>query len=159
MKHTLSLIVLLGLLWWVLSGYTKPLLLSLGVASVLLTVFIARRMDVVDEESHPLELSPRLIPYWGRLIKEIAVSNIQVIKLILSPKPDIDPSIFTVTTDQKSDLSKVVLGNSITLTPGTVTLDIRGDQIEVHALTREAAEDVLAGSLDKRVPGTHRRTS
>jgi len=154
MKHTVSLFILLALLWWILSGYTKVLLLSLGLVSVALTVFISHRMDVIDSESHPTHISFKLVIYWLHLLREIVVSNIAMVKLILSPRPDIDPRIIRVSIRQKTDLGKVVLGNSITLTPGTVTLDFNNfeDEIEVHALNQAFAEDVEAGSLDKRVP-------
>jgi multicomponent Na+:H+ antiporter subunit E len=92
--------------------------------------------------------------YWLHLLREIVVSNIAMVKLILSPRPDIDPRIIRVSIRQKTDLGKVVLGNSITLTPGTVTLDFNNfeDEIEVHAINQAFAKDVETGSLDKRVP-------
>ena len=154
MKQKMSLFILLAILWWILSGYTKVLLLSLGLFSVALTVFISHRMDVIDSESHPTHISFKLFVYWLHLLREIVVSNIAMVTLILSPRPNIDPRIIRVAIRQKTDLGKVVLGNSITLTPGTVTLDFNNfeDEIEVHALNPSFAEDVLAGALDKRVP-------
>lgn len=152
MKHMTGLLFFLALLWWVLSGYTKPLLISLGFVSVLFAAFVAHRMSVVDEESHPLHLSTRLLRYWGYLLVQIVISNIKMVGIILSPKPDINPRIIRVAIAPHSALGKVVLGNSVTLTPGTVTLDVEGNMIEVHALNEAAAVDVEQGSFDRRVP-------
>jgi multicomponent Na+:H+ antiporter subunit E len=69
----------------------------------------------------------------------------------LSPSLPISPTIIHVRASQKSDLGKVIYGNSITLTPGTVAIDIDGDKIEVHALTREAAQALRDGDMDRRV--------
>jgi len=152
MKHMTGLLFFLALLWWILSGYTKILLISLGVVSVLFTAAIAFRMNVVDEESHPLHLSLKLVRYWIYLLGQIIVSNLQMIRIILSPRPDIDPSIVRVRMRQQTELGKVVLGNSVTLTPGTVTLEIDGDIIEAHAINKTAAEGVEQGGMDQRVP-------
>jgi multicomponent Na+:H+ antiporter subunit E len=152
MKHMSALLVILAVLWWILSGYTKVLLISLGIVSVIFTTFLAHRMNVVDDESHPLHLSFKLVRYWGYLLGQIVISNFQVIKVILSPNPDIDPSIVQTRISRHSELGKVVLGNSVTLTPGTVTLEVKGDLIEAHALNRAAAQGVLSGDMDARVP-------
>ncbi|MBC54148.1 MAG: hypothetical protein CMQ34_09995 [Gammaproteobacteria bacterium] len=152
MKHMTGLLFFLALLWWVLSGYTTPLLISLGIVSVLFAAFLAYRMDVVDEESHPLHLSVKLIRYWLYLLWQIVISNIKMVKIILSPNPDIDPRIVSVQIRQSSQLGKVVLGNSVTLTPGTVTLKIEDSRIEVHALNQESAQGVEQGTFDERVP-------
>ncbi len=153
MKHLTSLLIVLTVLWWVLSGYTKPLLLSLGAVSILFTVFLAHRMDVVDEESHPMHMSRDLLRYWVYLLGEIISSNVNMVKLILSRDSDIDPRVIHVNTRQDSNLGKVVFGNSITLTPGTVTMDIRGDEVEIHALNATIAADIQGGEMDRRVPG------
>lgn len=152
MKRIAFLLFFLSGLWWVLSGYTKPLLISLGAASVVFAAFVAHRMDVVDEESHPLHLSSQLIRYWCFLLWQILIANIKMIGTILSPNPDINPRIVKVRISQHSELGKVVLGNSVTLTPGTVTLDIEGDILEVHALNESTARDIENGVFDQRVP-------
>ena len=154
MKHFTALLVILAVLWWVLSGYTKVLLISLGTVSVLFTTWLAMRMDVVDDESHPLHLSGKLFRYWMYLLWQIVVANFQTIKIILSVRPDIDPRIVKTRISQDSALGRVVLGNSVTLTPGTVTLEIAGDQIEAHAINQAAADGVTQGDMDRRVPNS-----
>ena len=152
MKRSLSLAAFLAAFWWLLSGQTAPLLLAFGAASVLLTVWLARRMEIVDHESHPVHLSAGLARYWLHLLREIAVSNVEVIRAILSPRLAIEPHFLTVRTRQTTDLGKVILANSLTLTPGTVTVDVQGDELLVHALTRSGGKAVEDGQLDRLVP-------
>lgn len=153
MKHTISLGLMLGILWWVLSGYAKPLLLGFGVFSVAFTLWLARRMDAIDHESHPIHLSFGLLKFWGRLIVEIVVSNVQVLGAILSPRADaIQPHFLRVRVRQTTDLGKVILANAITLTPGTVSVALEGDELLVHALTRASGQAVRDGQLDLLVP-------
>lgn len=152
-KHFASLFLLLCLTWWLLSGHGGWLLPALGLASVALATWLSWRMDVVDRESHPLHLSARLIRFWAWLLREIVVANAQVVRLVLSPRAALRPQVLEVATRQRSVLGRVVLGNAITLTPGTVTLDLRGNRLLVHALTPASAEDVRAGVIDRRVPG------
>lgn len=137
--------------WLLLSGHYTPLITSFGVGSCLLSALIAYRMDVVDHEGHPLHLGPRILLYWGWLFVEIFKANIDVAKCVLFPGKNLRPSMFTVTASQKSDLGKVIYANSITLTPGTVTVDLDGDQVMVHALTEASAAGVMNGDMDRRV--------
>jgi len=152
MKRAFSFALFLAVLWWLLSGQTSPLLLGFGVLSVLGTVWLARRMYVIDHESHPIHLSGALLRYWAQLGREIVVSNVDVVRAILAPRPGIAPHFLRVRTMQQSDLGKVILANSITLTPGTVTVDVNGDELLVHALTRASGQAVAEGQLDRLVP-------
>ncbi|MEE8493191.1 MAG: Na+/H+ antiporter subunit E [Nitrospirales bacterium] len=151
MVHPISLGIALYLLWVVLSGYFQPLLLVLGVVSTLIVLFIALRMEVVDRESHPVHLTLRLPLYWLWLLWEIAKSNVVVARLIWSPSLPISPTVFQVPTSQKSQLGQVVYANSITLTPGTVSMTLENNQVRVHALTEDIAEDLQTGTMDRRV--------
>lgn len=151
-KRTLVLTVFLAGLWLVLSGYLKGLLLMLGLASIVLVVIIASRMDVVDDEGHPYHLQPfRVLDYWGWLLVEIIKANIDVSKRILHPVMPIAPTLLRVRASQTSEVGQVIYANSITLTPGTVSVDLNEDYIEVHALTRETADALKTGEMDRRV--------
>ncbi|MHA1569865.1 MAG: Na+/H+ antiporter subunit E [Alphaproteobacteria bacterium] len=138
-------------LWLLLSGHYEPLLLGLGAASCLLVVWIAHRMDVVDREGHPIHLTWRALPYWGWLGWQIAKTNVEVALIILTPKMPISPCMMRVRASQKSELGQVVYANSITLTPGTVTVDLVDGGLDVHALTRAGADDLASGEMDRRV--------
>lgn len=142
-----------------LSGHTEVLLIALGVLSTLLTIFLSRRMNIIDHESYPFHLSLRLLRYYLFLGKEIIVANVDVIKRILKPGRSISPQIITLPAGKRTDLSKVIYANSITLTPGTVTLELSADELIIHALSKEGAEDLQTGQMAKAVPDNDDLTS
>ena len=151
MLHTLSLGLVLFILWLLLSGFFEILLLSLGVGSVLAVVWIAYRMDVIDHEGHPIHLTLRALLYWPWLTVEIIKANIDVAAVIVRRKMSINPSVIEIKATQATELGQVIYANSITLTPGTVTISVDKDIMTVHALTRNAAEDLGSGEMDRRV--------
>ncbi|MGD9583142.1 MAG: Na+/H+ antiporter subunit E [Lysobacterales bacterium] len=152
MKYSLVLILMLSALWWILSGHGEPLLLALGALSVGLCLWLALRMRAIDDDGHPLHPSWRLLVFWGFLCREILLSNLQVLRVILSPSMPLAPRLLRVRARQTSTLGRVTLANAITLTPGTVTLGIEGDELIVHALTAASAAGVIAGDLDRALP-------
>lgn len=158
MRHLFMLVVMF-VVWLLWSGHyslENTLILILGVFSCVLVVYMAGRMNILDEEGHPIHLATRLVVYIPWLVWAIIKANIDVAKRILSPSLPIDPCMVRIKATQKTDLSRVIFANSITLTPGTVSVDLVGDDILIHALTREAAEDVQSGDMDRRV--THLET-
>ncbi|MFT4608670.1 MAG: multicomponent Na+:H+ antiporter subunit E [Chitinophagales bacterium] len=151
MRHTVSLFLTLAAFWLLNSGHYSLLMLSLGLISIALVLFITHRMDVVDHESQPLHLTLRIPAYHVWLVKELILSNISVVKHIWLGNESISPSMATIKASQKTDIGKVIYANSITLTPGTVAVDLEGDQIIVHALLREDIQALEAGEMDRRV--------
>jgi multicomponent Na+:H+ antiporter subunit E len=137
--------------WLLLSGHFDGLFLALGAVSVGLSVWAAARMDVVDPEGHPIHIAGRLFTYIPWLIWEIIKSNVDVARRILSPSLPIAPRVFVVTSSQKTAVGRTIYANSITLTPGTVTIDVRGSELEVHALTEASADVIKSGAMDRRV--------
>ena len=154
MFRSLSLGFSLFGLWLLLSGYFDVLLISLGVFSVAIIVWITHRMDILDNEKHPIHLNLRIILYLPWLIKEIIIANIQVAKTIISRNMPLTLSVLKVRSSQKTELGQVIYGNSITLTPGTVTIGINKDIITVHALTLGTAFDLKSGEMDRRITNT-----
>ena len=152
MKHWLTLGVFLSAVWLAWSGYfDQPFLLGLGLLSVMGTVSLASRMRIVDDEGTPLDFGLRPVPYAFWLIREVVKANIDVAARILDPELPIHPRLVCVKARQKTELGRVILANSITLTPGTVSIDMQGHQIWVHSLTLEAAEEDVSGEMDRRV--------
>jgi len=150
--HAIKLGVVLYALWILLSGHFDPLLLGLGLLSTVFVVLIALRMDVVDHEGQPFHLrSTALLGYWAWLGWEVIKSNLDVTRRILDPRMPIEPTLTRLKATQGTDLGRVIYANSITLTPGTVALNVEDDAIEVHALSREAAQALEAGEMDRRV--------
>lgn len=93
----------------------------------------------------------KYIPYGFWLVIEILKSNIDVIKRILSPSLPISPRWVTIKSSQASEFGEVVYANSITLTPGTISIDVNDNNIDVHALSQSGVEGLATGEMDKRV--------
>ena len=149
--HALSLTVSLMLFWMLISGDFGLLNLSLGLASALLVVAISHRMNVVDRASRPYRLSARLPLYLAWLARKVIRSNLDVTRAIWTPGHSISPAVVRLKLSQQTALGKVLYANSITLTPGTVTLAIEDDEILVHALTHADAAVLETGEMDRKV--------
>ena len=147
-KSVTLFIVLFGF-WLLMSGYYTPLILSLGVISCILCVYLTIKGKFLDNETLPIYFFPRIIQYTLWLIKEILKSNIQTAKVIIMKSEE--PELFSVKASQKTNEGKVTYANSITLTPGTVTTQIKNDIFEVHALTKDFGDDVRSSEMDKMV--------
>ncbi|TQV70227.1 sodium:proton antiporter [Exilibacterium tricleocarpae] len=137
--------------WLLWSGLYKPLLLALGAFSCLITVYLARRMGYFENDLFALRFGPRLFHYWGWLAKEVVRSSMEVTRIVLDPRLPISPQVVDVKATCKHPVSQALLGNSITLTPGTLTVDLHNGVIKVHCLTRSGAEGLMAGEMDRRV--------
>ncbi len=146
-----SLGLVLACFWLVLSGHYTVITVTAGFVSVIGVVLLSRRMDIADEEGHPIHLSPRAVTYWPWLGLEIAKSAWDVTKIILSPKLPISPTLIRVRASQRTPVGIATYANSITLTPGTVTARVSGNEFLVHAITRAGAEDLAKGTMDDRV--------
>ncbi len=149
--HLFALGVGLTGLWFLLSGYFIPLILALGAGSILGVVWLAHRMDVVDHESHPVHMAAKGSGYYLWLLWEIAKANIDVTSAILKGGDLITPQVFKVKVSQRSDVGRVTYANSITLTPGTVTILAEDDEFTIHSLTPGARDGLETGEMDRRV--------
>jgi len=151
-KHTVALFALLMAIWLLNSGHYTPLMIGFGVGSCLFVVWLARRMNIVDDEGEPVHLLRRLPVYLPWLAAEVIKSNLDVARRVLGyGRPDVSPRLFEAPTTQHSDLGRVIYANSITLTPGTVSIRVHGTKITVHAIAEEVADDLLEGEMDRRV--------
>ena len=136
--------------WLALSGHYTPLLLSFGVGSCVLVVYIAHRMDVIDHEGVPFHVMGRLLTYVPWLLKEIFVANLEVAKVILDPKLPISPRMVVFHGSQQTDLGRAIYANSITLTPGTITTGVEGQDFQIHALRAADLESEEQADMDRR---------
>lgn len=150
MKYVLMGLALFGV-WLLWSGHFEPMLLGFGVFSCAFVMFLRVRMERHAGVSHEYRLGLRWIGYAPWLLWQITKANWEVARIILKPSLPIQPQLMRLTVSQKTDLAKVIFANSITLTPGTVTLDVREDRFLVHALTDEAADGLNTGEMDRRV--------
>jgi multicomponent Na+:H+ antiporter subunit E len=149
---SVSLFIMSCLLWLLLSGHFEVLMLALGLASVILTVFLSLRMNIVDHESYPINLTFKVLRFLIFLWREIILANIDVVVRILKPGKSISPRLANVPLPQKTDLGRVIYANAITLTPGTVSVQLDKENIAVHALAQETIDDLQTGRMANMVP-------
>ena len=146
----LTTILLFAITWLLWSGFYTPLLLMLGAASCALVVLLAMRTGFFERELYTLHLGPRLPSYWWWLIREIVKANFTVARIVLDPRLPIQPQIIRIDASGLPSASQATLANSITLTPGSLTLDIDNNLIEVHCLTDGSADDLRRGEMLRR---------
>ncbi len=148
--RTMLTLLLFFVTWLLWSGMYVPLLLLLGAASCVLVTWLARRIGFFDIELYVLHQSPRLPGFWLWLMKEIFKANFDVARIILSPRLPVQPQIVTIDATDLPGPSQATLANAITLTPGTLTLDIDRGRIEVHCLTADSADELKRGEMARR---------
>ncbi len=141
----------LAMAWLFWSGLFKPLLIGFGIFSCLLTLYLAARMDYFNNETFALHFGVRLIKYWIWLAMEIVKSSLNVARIVLDPKLPISPKVVDIRPTAEHPTFQVIFANSITLTPGTISIDVYNGIIKVHALTEAGADDLVAGEMDRRV--------
>ena len=151
MKRALILFVHLMVVWLLFSGHYTPTLMTYGALSCAGVVALVAYLGILDHEALPTHLGIRPFLYLPWLFKEIVLSNLAVAKVILDPKLPIHPRILDIEAEQQTEVGRVIYANSITLTPGTVTLDVRNGRMLVHALTTDSAEGLLGGEMARRV--------
>ncbi len=158
--RTVGAAITLLALWLLLSGIYKPLVVGEGVLSVLVAVFVITRMDAVDDDRIELDLRPiQTTLYFFWLLIEIAKANWAVTRIILSPRMPIRQHLFTIPYSQKTDLGQVIFANSITLTPGTITIETEPDNFLVHAVAYSESDPDALAEMDRRVTLTERKAA
>lgn len=141
----------LAALWLALSGmWWHMIITGLGAASVAASVFLTIRMGVLDGETVPFTNLIRFARYWTWLGGEIFKANIAVVRLALAPDLNIKPVLTRVAADGGSDLARTTFGNSITLTPGTVTVEVEANGFLIHALDESFADQEGFRDMERR---------
>ncbi len=152
MFRAVSLVATLFAFWLLLSGHYGPFLVTIGFLCALAMLWLARRMDVMDHEGHPIHLGGAALSYWPWLLKEIVKSGWNVARIIVDPRLPIQPTLVRFRPSQKTAVGLAVHANSITLTPSTICMDASKEEFVVHALTRASAAGCVTGSdMDRRV--------
>ncbi len=144
--------VILFAFWMLLSGKFDTFHLTLGAICCALVAYLFHDLLFANTRVGDMRvIAWRFITYMPWLIEQIVLSNIHVASLVLRPKMPIDPQIIKFKTKLETDISCVTLANSITLTPGTITMDIKDGVYYVHALSKKVAEDLNTGEMEDRV--------
>jgi multicomponent Na+:H+ antiporter subunit E len=147
----LAVLLILFAFWLLLSSHYDLFHLSLGLICCLLVA--AASHDLLIENisgSKRIKKTRRFLFYVPWLIYQVVLANLHVAYLVVNPRA-IDPRIVRFKTRLKSEFAMVTLGNSITLTPGTITMDIIDGEFYVHALSKKVADDLLSGEMERRV--------
>ena len=166
LNSVIQFVLLLGL-WLLLSGHYDFFHILMGVFSALLVTLLhvrLRKYYFFEEELaeararikdvHPVRLRyGRVLFYIPWLVWQIVVASLQVAAVVLNPKMPIDPALVRFKTKFPNTSAKVILGNSITLTPGTITVQVKGDEFLVHAIMDASSTGIVDDSVDGSLPG------
>ena len=170
LKSVIQFGLLLGL-WLLLSGHYDVFHISMGVFSALIVVVLNVRLrkyyffeeELVEAKARMKDVFTvnlrygRVLFYIPWLIWQIVVASLQVAAVVLNPKMPIDPALLRFKTELPNTSAKVILGNSITLTPGTITIQIKGDEFLVHALMDKSATGITGDALPKEVAKLYKK--
>ncbi len=137
MRHAFLLSIVMAATWLVLSGYFIGMILTFGLISIGLVVWMTRRLAILDEETVPYLNILKTCKYYIWLFIEIVKANIQVVKSVVRPNSEISPTLVKIPLRSNVDIAQTMFANSITLTPGTVSVDVKEDHILVHSLLKE----------------------
>ncbi len=152
MRYAITFLVLF-LNWIIWSSMFDALHLLLGVISCIIVTFMSHDLLFRGERFSARYIIEfiRFIKYIPWLLYQIILSNIHVAYLVLHPEMPIEPKLIRFKSKLKKDISLVVFANSITLTPGTITADIKDGEYHVHCLDKKVADDLLTGDIEERV--------
>ncbi|ADR18437.1 Na+/H+ antiporter subunit E [Calditerrivibrio nitroreducens] len=148
MRLFATFVILLGY-WFLLSGEFTPIIIVLAVISSFIVSYLTK--DLFFPEKVNIILILKIFSYVPWLFWQIVLANIEVFKILIKPKLDIDPSMVEFEPKVKSDIGITLLANSITLTPGTVTIFADRDHFFVHALGPQFAEGLSGGEMEKKI--------
>ncbi|MTV24338.1 hypothetical protein FTX61_02715 [Nitriliruptoraceae bacterium ZYF776] len=148
------LVLLLFAFWVGLSGRLDPLFLVLGALSSLAVALAATPLfeaTLGGAGRHPWVKVWRLVPYGAWLLGRMVVSAFQIARIVLDPRIPPEPGIVRFRTQLSSPAARAMLANSITLVPGTMTLEVDGDEITMHSFTPDATDDLASAAMQDRI--------
>jgi multicomponent Na+:H+ antiporter subunit E len=154
--YRIVIFLLLFGIWIIFSGQFDAFHLSLGIISCLIVTaisssfFFSNRSKTLSTRIGELM---RLPGYMLWLLWQVVLSNIHILKMALTPGEikELDPSLVRIKTKLKTDFGKYALANSITLTPGTITIDIDGDEMLIHSISKHTADGVKDDTMERKV--------
>ncbi len=144
--------IVMFLFWILLSGEFTFILITSGVVASLITAYLSHdifvgKADLKTETGRVF----KFIVYIPWLLWEIILANVEIAYLVLNPKPLVDPQIVRFKNDLKTDLGIVTLAHSITLTPGTVTVEANREEFVIHAIWQKSADGIIGGEMQQKV--------
>ncbi len=151
MLRILSLSGFLFVFWLALSGHYTVKLVVVGAICSLLCAWAVSHIRATDHEGHPVHLLGRTVTYFPWLGWEVVKAAWAVSKIVVHPALPISPTMTVVRASQRGSVGIATYANAITLTPGTISVGVRGHDITVHALVSDGADDLEGGGMDQRV--------
>ena len=154
--YRLTIFLILFGIWLIFSGQFDVFHLTLGLLSSLFITLISSDFFFEDRSKtlgNRIKEAFRIPGYLLWLLYQILLSNIHVLKLAFSARPTekIDPSIVRIKTKLKTDFGRFILANSITLTPGTITIDVQDDELLIHSITEHTASGVKDDAMERKI--------
>jgi multicomponent Na+:H+ antiporter subunit E len=143
---------LLAAFWLLLSGHFDPLLLTLGAVSIAVVCAMAWRAGLYLHRDLTVPFALRLPWFFLWLGGQVFVSSLAVARKVWSPRLDLRPVVGSTPAQDLPELSQVTYANAITLTPGTLSLDISDKLIRVHSLDPASVDELRKGAMLSRVP-------
>lgn len=149
-KYSWCIFLMLTVSWLILTPIINAQSVLIGVSVSLLIVIYSRDLAFSEKEIPQLSLKNLMtvIRFFLRLLVEIVKSNINVALIVLNPSLPLSPRFIKVPVKFNKDLVKVIYGNAVTMTPGTLTVDVSEDGFLIHALTKEAAESMTDSIIE-----------
>lgn len=149
--HIAKWTVLLIIFWLLLSGMFQPLMLFFGVVSVIAVVVVLVRMDAIDNEPKQIGTGIPFLRYIPWLIGQITLSSIEVTKMLWGAPTKVSPTLATLDASDIPEDCRALYANSITLTPGTLSVDLEGDAVTVHALQQSSIDELKEGHMKNKI--------
>ena len=137
--------------WVAMSGMFTPFLLLSGLGAAIAVALVAARLELSDREGAPWRFVVAVLTYWPWLLKEMLVSGWRVARVIVDPRLPVSPALARFRPLQETTVGIATHANSITLTPGTITVSADHGEFLVHALTRAAGTGLAGSAMDQRV--------
>ncbi|MEM9601359.1 MAG: Na+/H+ antiporter subunit E [Pseudomonadota bacterium] len=144
-------LIALAVSWLAWSGYYDGLLLTFGALSCLFVFYLMHRIGLADLDPRSARTFANMVSYIPWLLLEIIKSNIEVAKIIWRPAMQLNPAVQDIPSTQETTLGLVTFANSVTLTPGTLTISAEPGSLKVHALNADAFEGDGFAEMDRRV--------
>ncbi len=149
--HTAKWLFSLTIFWLFLSGYLSPLLLSFGVLSIALVLYLLYRMEAVDKEHQQFGTWLQIIRYLPWLFGQILSSSIRVTKLVWGSPDKVTPALAKFNVGSVPLVRRTLYANSITLTPGTLSVDLIDGELTVHALEKASIDELKEGYMERKI--------